>query len=171
MDFFEVVDKRQSIRKFTADKIDSEIIDRLLKTIRTAPTAGNLQAYRVFVVEKSDRIKALAGAAYDQDWIATAPAVLVFCADPTRSAEKYGDRGRNLYCLIDTTIAATFAQLAVAAQGLGSTMVGAFEPAKVAGIIDAESSLEPVLLLPIGYPDEKPENTPRKNMEELFVRV
>jgi nitroreductase len=171
MEFFHVIRNRHSVRVFTDQPIEPDVLTPILKAIQSAPTAGNLQAYQVYVVESRDRIKALAQAAYNQRQVIEAPMVLVFCTDAPRSAVKYGDRGRDLYCVVDTTIAITLGHLAAVAQGLGSVIVGAFEPEKVARIVGAPRHQEPIMMLPMGYPNEEPEVTTRRNLDDLFVRV
>ncbi len=171
MEFFEVIEKRQSIRAYTADTIDDDTIEALLRAIRTTPTAGNLQAYRVYLVQSSDKIKLLAKAALGQQCVRQAQAVLVFCADRPRSEKEYGQRGRDLYCIQDTTIAATIAHLAATALGLGSVLVGAFNEDEAAQIVGAPISERPILMLPLGYPAERPARTGRRPLERLVVRI
>jgi nitroreductase len=161
---------RRSVRVFEKRRIEPEVMTQLLEAVQSSPTAGNLQAYQVYLVETPDRIKSLANAALGQACVSGAPAVLVFCTDAGRSAVKYGDRGTSLYCLQDTTIAATFAHLAAFALGLGSVMVGAFNEREVARIIGAPPSHRPILLLPLGYPDENPEATDRRPIDEFVIR-
>jgi nitroreductase len=170
MEFFDVIQARKSVRRFKNQKIASDLITRLLEAVRSAPTAGNLQAYHVYLVEKPEMIRALAGAAYDQECVAQAAAVLVFCADGERSRIKYKERGLTLYCLQDTTIAATFGHLAATALGLGSVLVGAFKENEVSLVIDAPPSQRPLLLLPVGYSDEIPAATGRRALDELVTR-
>ncbi len=171
MDFFEVIAGRQSIRAYEPRPIDDDTITRLLEAIRTAPTAGNLQAYQVYLVRTPVKIKALTKASKDQECVAKAAAVLVFCADAPRSIGKYGDRGRNLYCIQDTTIAATIAHLAATALGLGSVLVGASNEEDVAAAIGAPSHQRPITMLPLGYPAERPDRTTRRPLDDLVVRV
>jgi nitroreductase len=181
MDYFQTLAARQSIRAYQKKPIEPEKMAQLLEATRSAPTAGNLQAYRVYLVESPNKIVQLSAAAYNQrhrtdagsehNFIAEAPAVMVFCVDPDRSAAKYGDRGRSLYCVLDTMIATTIAHLTTFALGLGSVMVGAIDEEKVADVIDLPENLWPLLLLPIGYPAETPERTDRLSMDELVVRV
>jgi len=171
MDFFTVVKTRQSVRTFKPEKIDSDTVTRLLEAIRTSPTAGNLQAYQVYLVETPAIIQALFDAAYNQKCVWQAPAVLVFCADAPRSAAKYHERGTTLYCIQDTTIAATIAHLAATALNLGSVLVGAFNEQQVADIIGAPSSQRPVLMMPVGYPNETPAPTGRRSLDDLVIRL
>ncbi len=171
MEFFDVIANRQSIRAYQPKAIDDDTITRLLEAIRTAPTAGNLQAYQVYLVRTPDTIKALTKASMDQECVAKAAAVLVFCTDAPRSVGKYGDRGRNLYCIQDTTIAATIAHLAATALGLGSVLVGAFKEEDVAAAVGAPSHQRPISMLPLGYPAEQPAHTDRRSLDDLVVRV
>lgn len=171
MEFFDVIARRQSIRAYQPKPIDDETISRLLEAIRTAPTAGNLQAYQVYLVRTPDKIKALTKASKDQECVAKAAAVLVFCADAPRSIGKYGDRGRDLYCIQDTTIAATIAHLAATALGLGSVLVGAFKEDEAAAAVGAPPHQRPITMLPLGYPAEQPARTDRRALDNLVVRV
>jgi nitroreductase len=171
MEFFHVIRNRHSVRVFTEQPIEPDVLTPIFKAIQSAPTAGNLQAYQVYMTDTPEKITALGKAAYDQTCVSGATAVLVFCTDAPRSEDKYKERGRELYCIIDTTIAATIGHLAAVAQGLGSVMVGAFKPDEVAGIVGAPSYQVPILMLPLGYPNEEPEATSRRSMDDLFKRV
>lgn len=171
MDFYEVLKKRHSIRTFQDKGIEKEKLEKIIAAFSLAPSAGNLQAYKVYTVSKKDIREQLAEAALGQDFIAAAPIVLVFCADQQQSASKYGERGAEFYALQDATIAAAYAQLAAAAEGLGSVWVGAFDPFEVSRILDLESYSVPVAILPIGYPAEIPEGRNRKAITEIVREV
>jgi nitroreductase len=167
MEFFETIHSRRSVRKFRQEAIPDEIITRLLEAIRTAPTAGNLQAYHVYLVRSTEIIRALADAAFGQECVAKARCVLVFCTDAPRSAVEYKERGTTLYCVQDATIAATIAHLAATALGLGSVMVGAFDEGRAARIIGAAATHRPLLMLPVGYPAESPVPTERRELQDM----
>ncbi len=171
MDFFELVHQRRSIRKFQPQPIPEKALQTIYEVFNSAPSAGNVQAYEVFVVENKEKLKQLARAALGQDCISEAPVALVFCADPTRSAHEYGTRGENLYAVQDATIACTYAHLAAAALGLGSVWVGAFHDNEVWKAIGSPKGLRPVAILPVGYPAETPEPTPRRKLEDLVHKI
>ncbi len=170
MDLFEVIARRRSIRAFQGRPVEPEKLQAILEAARQAPSAGNLQAYVIYQVTDPACRRALAQAA-DQEFVAQAPVVLVFCAHPARSAVKYGQRGERLYALQDATIAAAYAQLAAAALGLGSVWVGAFADAAVARALDLPAGLWPVALLPIGYPAEAPTPPTRRPLAEIVRQV
>jgi nitroreductase len=171
MDFFEVVNLRQSIRAFQDKPIDPAAIQQILDVINRAPSAGNLQGYEVYLVTNRAVIQVLARSTSGQDFIAQVPLVLVFCAHPARSALRYRERGTTLYCVQDATIACAYAQLAVTALGLASVWVGAFDEDAVRQAISVGHDLRPVVFLPIGNAAEKPEVRTRRSIDDLVHRV
>jgi nitroreductase len=167
-DFFETVRHRHSVRKYLADRpVEEQKLHAILEMACAAPSAGDLQSYRMVVVTDQARRDALVGAAQGQSFIAEAPICLVVCADPTRAETKYGERGRRLYALQDATIAAAYAQLAVVAAGLASTWVGYFDEREVMRVLNLPGDHEPVALLSIGYPGELPDATPRRLLGDV----
>jgi SagB-type dehydrogenase family enzyme len=142
---------------------------------RTAPSAGALYPLELFVVagrvddlgpgvyryrirqhdlvrERQDDLRAaLARAALDQEWLADAAAVLVISAVFERTTRKYGSRGRR-YVHMEAGIAAQNVHLMVAALGLGTTIVGAFDDGKVQRVLELERECKPLILMPIGWP-------------------
>lgn len=166
MDFFEVLEKRHSVRSFQDKEVEEEKIERILEALNSAPSAGDLQAFEVIIVKDQAKKEALLEAGLRQQFLKEAGFILVFSINPERS-EKYGERGRKLYCLQDATIACTYAQLAATALGLASVWVGAFEEGQVKKALDIPKELTPVALLPIGYPAEKPSPTPRRELDDL----
>ena len=137
---------------------------RLAAAQVTVPTwvrsAGNLQARDFIVVRDPNMKHELAQAAYGQFFIAMAPVVLVGCANMARSRIAYGQRA-ELYALQDTTIAASYIQLAAEALGVATCWIGAFDEKRVSISLKIPLDIRPVLMLPIGYAEEVPEPRPR----------
>jgi nitroreductase len=171
MDFFEIVKRRRSVRVFTERTVEVEKVERVLETAIAAPSAGNLQAYKIYLVRSAEVRAALASAAHGQDYVRTAPVVLVFCTDAAQAAKKYGERGERLYTLQDATIACTYAMLAIAALGLATVWVGAFRDEAAWLAIGSPEGLVPVAMLPVGYAGERPEPTFRRSVEKLVHRL
>jgi nitroreductase len=167
MDFFDLIQKRQSIRTFRDKQIPDDDIEKIIKAAIRAPSAGNLQGYEIIVVKDDEDKQALAKAALDQDSGKEASICLVFCANPARSAHKYGERGADLYCMQDATIATAYAQLAVAELGYGSVWVGAFEDKAVHAVLKLNDNFHPVSILPIGYANEEPERKSRRKFNDI----
>ncbi len=171
MDFFDIIQNRRSMRKFADTPIEEEKVQKILEAINRAPSAGNLQSYEVFLVTKTGLRQALVKAARDQEFLAEAPLVLVFCANPDRARERYGRRGTSLYSVQDATIACTFAMLAAKALGLDSVWVGAFSEKAVAKVLQLPEALRPVAMLPIGYAGKIPNPRPRRPLDDLIHKT
>jgi len=167
VDFFRAIETRHSVRAFSEKPVEEKKLRSILEAINRAPSAGNLQAFEVYLVT-ADRDKArLARAASDQEFIGQAPLVLVFCAHPARSAVRYHQRGEKLYAVQDATIACTFAMLAATALGLSSVWVGAFDELIVSQIIGSPGGQIPVAILPVGEAAETPRVRPRRSLDDL----
>lgn len=170
-DFFQTVRHRHSVRRYQTDMpVEEAKLHAILETAIAAPSAGDRQAYRIVTVTEAGLRRGLSEAAGGQAFIAEAPVSLVFCADPERSAQEFGERGRRLFALQDTTIAAAYAQLAVVAAGMGSTWVGNFDADRVRRLLGLGADLEPLAILCVGYPAELPEATPRRHLDEMVER-
>ena len=167
MEFTEVIRNRHSIRTFTDQPVEAEKLQQILETANLAPSAGNLQAYEIYVVTDAKKRDGLSCAALAQEYVAVAPVALVFCTHPELTEGRYTERGTRLYTVQDATIACTFAMLAATSLGLGSVWVGTFDEKVVRLIIGAPDTQQPVVILAIGYPGEFPEQHPRRSLEQL----
>ncbi|GAB4298149.1 MAG: nitroreductase family protein [Myxococcota bacterium] len=171
MEYFALIDKRYSCRRYTGEPIDEEVIRKVASAAIVAPSAGNLQGYRIILVKSRDVIERLAKASYSQKCIAAANAVLAFVAEPKRSGMRYGKRGEELYSLQDATIAATFAHLAATDLGLGSVWVGAYDDRLVCEILGVSPPDKVVALLPLGIPGEAPRKRERRSFKDIVREI
>lgn len=170
MQFFDVIDRRRSIRAFRAAAVERSKLDAVLSAARPRSVSGGpaglchsscrKSGHEVGVGRSRARAGFHCGCAFGAG----------FLADRRRSEGKYGSRGATLFCLQDATIAAAYVQLAAAAEGLGTCWVGAFDEARVASAINAPAHLRPVALMPLGNADEAPARPPRRPLSELTRR-
>jgi SagB-type dehydrogenase family enzyme len=143
--------------------------------LRTAPSAGALyplellvaagdvagldpgvyryrpQQHALEMLHAGDRRDRLARAALGQSWVADSAAILIITAIYERTTRKYGERGKR-YVHIEIGHAAQNALLQAASLGLGAAVVGAFDDAAVAGLLDLRAPEQPLYLLPVGWP-------------------
>jgi nitroreductase len=167
----EVIASRQSVRQFQPDReVSDEHVQALLEAATRAPSAGNVQPWHFCAVRDAALRQSLAGAAFGQSFVAQAPLVIVVCADAERSAARYGDRGRALYCLQDTAAAITNIQLTAVDLGLGSCWVGSFDETLAAEVLALPANLRPIAILPIGYPASFAATRPRRPLSEVSSR-
>jgi len=170
MEVKEAIRGRRSVRRFQDRPIPVRDMELLMEALRWAPSAGNLQARRFFFILDKQTRAAVAGASLAQMFIATAPLVVVACADMERISH-YGARGKNLYVIQDVAVAVENMMLQAHELGLGSTWVGAFDEAAVSGILDLPEWLVPMAVVPVGYPAGKPPSAPRRLEIDEIVTV
>lgn len=159
--------ERRSIRAFDSRDVDGDTVKLLVEAFRWAPSGGNAQPWKLFVVRSSELRARLCSAALAQSFIAKAPVVFVVCADLERARKAYGARGETLYCVQDTAAATQNLLLAAHAIGLGACWVGAFREASVADALALPAHLRPVALVPVGWPAERPGAPSRRNATEI----
>jgi nitroreductase len=132
-----------------------------------APSACNNQPLRFIVVTERAELDELAGA-YPRDWFRGAPAVIVVCSDHQKSFHRADGKD---HADLDAAIAADHMTLAAAERGLGTCWICAFDVARVRRQLDLPDHLEPVILLPIGHPEEPlsvaAHRSPRQPLENL----
>ncbi|MBS3781226.1 MAG: nitroreductase family protein [Candidatus Thermoplasmatota archaeon] len=167
MEFKKVIEKRRSVRSYTEDEIPKKDIEEIIRIGHTAPSAGNRQARDFIVVEDEKEKRRLVENAYGQSFIGDAPWVIVVCAHKKRSAERYGDRGRELYSIQDATAAVENILLALVDMGYSSCWIGAFDEDKVSKQLEIPDGVRPIAILPIGHPAGMPRKPEKMNAEEL----
>lgn len=82
MNFFEAVERRRSVRKYTHAPVPSEIIERAVDAALLAPNSSNMQTWRIYWVKDSEKKSKLVEACLNQGAARTAQELLVFVADP-----------------------------------------------------------------------------------------
>lgn len=171
MDYRTLIDGRHSIRTFEQRPVESDKIERILHAASRAPSASNLQSYKIALVTRRELIEKLAATKPEQTWIATAPVMMVFLGDSEPAAARYNSEGQSLYTTQDATIACTYAQLAAVDEGLGACWIGTSSIAdEVRRILELPETLRPMSMLALGHPGGPPLwITPRRPREEMVI--
>lgn len=167
MDVEECIRNRRSIRKYLSTPVSMDNIGRILEAARLAPTAGNLQNYKLVLVRDRDRIRKIAEAALQQYWIETAPVVIVVVSEPQRAKQFYGDRGEHGYSIMNCAIISEHMCLAAHNAGLATCMVGAFDQTMLHAAVGAPDYVKVELIVTVGYPDEKVPTPERYKMTDM----
>lgn len=148
MDFLHLVtEQRYSVRSFEPKKVEQEKLDIILEAGRVAPTAANFQPQRILVLDREDSLEKLKNCTR---FHFNAPLALLICydADTCWKHKQSGKSGGE----VDTAIVTTHMMLAAASIGVGSTWIGGFDHEKIRTAFDLPDYLEPVAVLPLGYP-------------------
>ena len=195
----EFLRSRRSIRRFTSEPVTSEIIERILFTATSAPSAHNRQPWRFAVLTTDQSKGALAEAmalrfradleadgmpqaqvearvGKSRSRIMAAPIAVVLCMDVSEM-DHYPDAWRNeaerIMAIQSTANAGLMLLLAAHAEGLGGVWSCAplFAPAVVRKALSIPPGWEPQALLLVGFPAEVPPARERKPLSDVWLRL
>lgn len=186
MEFKDIVMQRYATKKFDGRKIGEEKVAELLDLVRYAPSALNLQPWKIKIVTDQNVKARLRPAANNQEQITSCSHLLVFCADPDyeglirRLAILFAKSGapeqvqsmvigmareftrkmtpdqRLAWSQAQTYLALGNALNGAKALGFDSCPMGGFDQKEFIRILDIPVPLIPVMLCPIGYAADKP---------------
>jgi nitroreductase len=166
MDFYQVIKKRRSVRKYKPDPIPDQILEKILEAGRIAPSAKNYQPWRFIVVKDPDLKKQLIKASRDQHFVGEGGAVVVGCALVDTAWGRMG--GYMSSWSVDLSIALDHIILAAVNEGLGTCWIGAFDEKEVKRILHIPENVRVLALTPLGYPNEDPKDRGRKSLREIM---
>lgn len=185
---FELHARRRSARSFDPHRtIPRRVLEELVSAARLAPSALNLQPVAFVVSTDAETKRLLQAAAFDQQKIGDAAAVVVLAADlelferaqamtelncfESDRLDDWLELARRAYhghperCRDEAFrsggLSAMALLLAAEEMGLASAPVGGFDPDSVAQAVGLPSNRLPVLLVALGYPGSKRPLEPR----------
>jgi nitroreductase len=172
MSVLDLIKTRRSVRKYRPDPIPPHIMERLIESMRLAPSACNYQPWRFILVLSADQRKQVAAASQRQMWMAGAPLIILACGIPGEAYKFMGGYGNSVE--IDVTIALDHLTLAAAEEGMGTCWIGAFDEAELKKILNIPGHVKIVALTPVGYPSDpralkEPARKRRKEYSEIFA--
>ena len=188
----EAADSRRSVRKFTGEPVPAADLRELVRVAGRAPSAFNVQPWR-FVVVTDPAIKTrLREAAFGQQQVTGAPAVIVLYSDmrdaldtvdeaihpdvqgEKREAQKkslvgsfaaHSDDEREAWGAQQSNIALGYLLLSAEAMGLGTSPMLGFQPAKVKEILGLPAHVQIPAMVALGYPAEEGFGSHRHEVE------
>lgn len=185
----EVLYNRTSLRRYKDCSIDPIHVEQIKKAIKQAPTAGNMMLYSVISVTNDDKKKKLSKTCDDQDFIATAPLVMIFLADMNkiynyfdacrvkeyaseRNKEyKHGGMASLFLSCSDALIASQNAVIAGESLGIGSCYIGDimenYEEHRE--ILNLPDNVFPIGMLTFGYYPKDFNRVYRPRFEDQYV--
>jgi nitroreductase len=190
----EAADGRRSVRKFTSEPIPQSDIRELVRLAGRAPSAFNVQPWRFVVVTDAALKERLREAAYGQQQVTGAPAVLVLYSDmrdslatideaihpdvrgEKREAQKKSllgsfaqrsDDEREAWGAQQSNIALGYLLLAAEGMGLGTSPMLGFQPEKVKEALGLPAHVMVPALVSIGRGDEEGFSHHRHSLERI----
>ena len=165
-DVLQQLTARKSVRVFTEEPVAPEVKAAVLRAATQAPSAGNQQLYTILDITDPALKARLADSCDHQPFIATAPLVLIFCADCAKWYDAFAATGCTprkpgvgdlLLAVSDTNIAAQNAVTAAHSLGLGSCYIGdIMENCELhREMLGLPPYVFPAAMLVLGYPTEQ----------------
>ena len=174
--------ERKSVRVYDQRPVEPEVKQAILDAAIQAPTAGNMALYTILDITDQALKDKLSVSCDHQPFIATAPVVLVFCADYRRwydafctcvDAVRKPDMGDLFLAQADTLIAAQNAVVAAHSLGLGSCYIGditeKYEYHKE--LLQLPKYVVPAAMLCIGYPTQQQLDRPKPKRHDAQYLV
>lgn len=165
MSFADIANARYSCRNYDRNQVvERNILTSIIQSAQIAPSACNRQPWTFILID--DQCDASCREAiiesYNRPWIETAPAFIVACGDHIQAWHRPAD-GKD-HTDIDLSIAIEHICLAATDAGLGTCWICNFDKEKIVKCLNIPSNIEPIAIIPIGYPID---NAPSKNRKEL----
>ena len=161
MKLMDLIQKRQSARKYTDKPVEADKLNRCLDAATLAPSACNAQPWKFIVVDDPPLVKKLAKGTWNRvisfnKFVEQAPVIIVITMEKSPFVPTIGGRIKNKeYPLIDIGIAAEHFCLQAEEEGLGSCMLGWFNEKEVQRLLNIPKSRKIGLLISLGYaPDD-----------------
>ena len=156
---------RKSVRVYENRPIEPEAKQAILAAAVQAPTAGNMSLFTILDITDEEKKLALSKSCDNQPFIASAPMVLIFCADYRRWYDVYASydesvrkpgMGDLFLAQADAIIAAQNAVVAAQSLGIGSCYIGDiaenYEYHKQ--LLNLPKYVVPAAMLCFGYPTQ-----------------
>ncbi len=177
MEFREVVEKRRSVRRFTDELVSHEVLEDIVSVARYSPSWKNTQTVRYIVIEDKAIIEKIANDCvidfeYNKNTLLKSNQMVIIATVAGRCGyERDGSfttSKKEGWEMFDAGIAAQTFCLAAAEKGVGTCIMGIFDPEKVGEAISIPEGQIVSAIIPIGYPKFEPDKTPRKEVEALI---
>ena len=172
--------KRATVREYSSQDIDNNVLNEMIEAASHAPTTGGMQLYSVVVTRDIAMKEKLAPCHFHQTMVTTAPVVLTFCADFNRfvtwceasDADPGYDNFQSLMsAILDVTIFAQQFNTIAEINGLGCCYLGTttYNAQEIADVLHLPQRVVPIITLTVGYPAKKEQfHTDRLPLEGII---
>ena len=175
--FLELVQKRQSVRKYSDKAVEKEKIETCLQAAMLAPSACNAQPWKYIVVDNPEIKDKVAKACYSaimsfNKFVEQAPILVVIVMEKANFKSTMGQVIKEIdYPLMDIGISAEHFCLQATELGLGTCLLGWFQAKKIKDVLQIPKKKKIALVISVGYAPEdyKQRGKTRKPMEEMHA--
>lgn len=170
MKLLELIQKRQSDRKYTSQPVAEDQIVACLEAARLAPSACNSQPWKFVVVNQPELVaqvgEAAAGLGMNK-FAREVPVIVAVVLEKMNLTARIGSVIKDKeYSLLDVGIAVEHFCLQAAELGLGTCIMGWFDEKKVKRLLGIGNRRVP-LLITLGHPASATREKVRKSQDEI----
>ena len=177
MIFQELINLRQSVRKYADIPVERVKIDKIIEAVHLSPSACNSQPWKIIMVDEPELKNEVACATFSKTisfnrFAVEAPVIAVLVIEKAKLIARIGGSIKNMeYPQIDIGIAAAHFCLQAAELGLGTCMIGWFDEKKIRQLLNIPEKRKIGLVITLGYPPEdyKLRKKIRKSYDEICV--
>ena len=175
MTFQELINRRQSVRRYQDKPVEREKLQQLIEAVQIAPSASNSQPWKLILVDEPELKDKVANATFSKLVAfnkfapqASVMAVLVI-EKPKMITQIGGSLKKREFPLIDIGIAAEHFCLQATELGLSTCMLGWFNEKKIKQLLSIPENRRIGLVITLGYEPEdyKQREKIRKSVEVM----
>jgi nitroreductase len=160
MEFAELINSRQSVRKYQDKSVEKDKLQQLIEAVRLAPSASNSQPWKLIIVDEPGLKNQVARATFSKavsfnKFAPEAPVLAVLTIEkPPLVTQIGGLLKQREFPLIDIGIAAAHFCLQAAELGLGTCMLGWFDEHAIKKLLHIPRKTRIGLVMTLGYAAE-----------------
>ncbi|WP_238915340.1 nitroreductase family protein [Clostridium sp. YIM B02555] len=174
--FFELVSKRQSCRKYLDIAVEKEKLLKCIEAAQAAPSACNSQPWHFIVVNNKELAAKVAPCLQDKimnKFTTQCQAFIIVIEENGNLTSRAGALMKHQdYRSIDLGIATEHICLAATEQGLGTCVLGWFNEKELKKLLNVNAFKRIRLVIAIGYPEDgSVRKKVRKNIDEISTFI
>lgn len=160
MSFQDLIQLRQSVRKYSSQPVETEKLMQCIEAARLAPSASNSQPWSFIIVNEKELLQKTGKACQGplrtfNNFVTTAPVIAVMVIEKPKILTEMGGRIKNKeYPLIDIGIASEHFCLQATELGLGTCMLGWFDERTIKLLLNIPEEKTIGLIITLGYAPE-----------------
>ncbi len=166
MQLDKAIKDRRSIRKFKSKTPSWKKIIDAINAATYAPMAGDIFSLNFVMVNDPRKIQSIAQWS-EQEFIAEAKYVVLFCTKPSRTSNSYAKRGK-IYCKQQAGAAIQNFLLTLTQEKLSTCWVGHFNENKIKSLLKIPEDINIEAIFPIGVANEKPKERKEKELNNFL---
>jgi nitroreductase len=177
METLKCIETRRSIRKFLDKPVEKDIIEKLVTEAQYTPTWKNTQTTRFTAVTDKAVLKEIEATlvSFNAAVLASTPLLMAVSVVPKRSAyEKDGTPSTiygDAYTYFDCGATAQTFCLAANDLGIGTVILGVFDPIKIKAILQIPENEDLPALIACGYHELDAQMPKRRPLEEILKMI